>query len=132
MGLARQAEIEQLDAVRAEEDVGRLEVAMNESPSVQRLQRRQDGQGDVDRLGERQRTVRQAPRQRFAAEQLHDEERLSVFVTDVEELADVRMTQARRRARLAKETLARRRIAGIANGLDRHLPVQPLVLGDEY
>src|SRR5207244_9571667 len=81
------------------------------------------------RLGGRQRAALQRVGERFALEELHDQERLPVVVADVEELADVRVAQAGRGAGLADEALAGRGVAGVADGLDGHLAPQPLVLG---
>ena len=53
----------------------------------------------------RQLATRQTRRERFSFEVLHHQEVGPVLVTDVEQLADVRVRQARDRARLALETL---------------------------
>ena len=58
----RQAEVEQLHAVRREEHVRRLEVAMDDAAGVQRRQRREHAEADRHRLGHAQRPAPQAAR----------------------------------------------------------------------
>ena len=55
-----QAEVEQLHAVRSEEDVRRLEVAMDDPARVQSAERGQDAEPDRDRLRHAQRPIAQA------------------------------------------------------------------------
>ena len=68
------------------------------------------GVGDLDRalnrLRDAERTALQARRQRFPLDELHDEEIRAVLLDHVEERADVRMIQARDRARLTREPVA--------------------------
>ena len=49
-GRPRQTEVEQLHAVRSEEDVRGFQVAMHHAPAMQRLECGQDSQRNLDRL----------------------------------------------------------------------------------
>src|SRR6185369_3365861 len=66
----------------------------------------------LERFVERQRAPRQSGRQRFAVQVLHDQELEIVLAADVVQRADVRMVEARDRARLALEALAAVRLPG--------------------
>ena len=98
-----EAEIEQLDAVRREKDVRRLQIAVDDQPPVQRVERGKDGDGRRNRLGWRQRTFLQAIRQRLAFEQLHRQIGLAVVLTNLKELADMRVAHRGGRSRLAQQ-----------------------------
>jgi hypothetical protein len=52
----RESEIEQLHAVRCEEHVRGFQIAMHEASAMQRLERGQNRQRDLNRFGARQRT----------------------------------------------------------------------------
>ena len=104
----RETEVEQLDAVRREEDVGRLEIAMDDAARVQRRQRGQHAEADRHRLRDAHRPALQPLGERLALEQLHGDEQLAGVLADLVDLADVRMVDARRGAGLAPEPLARR------------------------
>ena len=88
LGGARETEVEQLHAVRREEDVGGLQVAMDNPARVNRVERREDGERDVGAPGERNRSAGQARRERLAIEQLHGDEQLAVRLADLVQLAD--------------------------------------------
>lgn len=53
----------------------------------------------------------------------------SFLVADVVKLADVRVTETGGRARLPEESLPSLGVDRLANGLDRHRALQPLVFG---
>ena len=57
-----ESKVEQLDAVRSEEDVRGLEVAVDDTETVERLQSREDTERDLERLGKREgpRVIRSA------------------------------------------------------------------------
>ena len=124
---ARQAEIEQLDAVRREEHVRRLQIAMHDPPPVQHVERREHRDRRRDRLGRRERPRFQAVRQRLALEKLHREKRLAVVLADLEELADVRVAHGRGGPRLAQQTIPHLRIRRREERLDRDRTLQSLV-----
>ena len=66
--------------------------------------------------------------ERLALEQLHGDEQLAVIVTDLVELAHVRMVDAGRGARLAPEPLARRLVSrGRRDRLEGDDAPEPLV-----
>ena len=75
---------------------------------VQRRERVQHAEPDRHGLGDAHRALLQALRQRRALEQLHGDEQVALVFADFVDLADVRMVDAGRRARLAPEALARR------------------------
>ncbi len=127
---ARQPEVEQLDAVGGEKDVRRFEVAMDQPAGVNRGQRREDPQRDVNALGERHRPAGEPRRQRLALEQLHRDEQLAVGLADLVQLADVGVRDAGGGARLAPEALSRLGIASrLAHHLDGDAAVKALVGG---
>ena len=101
----RQAEVEQLHAVRGQEHVGGLQVAMHDAARVQRRERGEHAEADRHRLGHAERATLQPLGQRFAIEQLHGDEQPAVVLADLVDLADVRVVHAGRRAGLAPETL---------------------------
>ena len=104
----RQAEVEQLDAVRRQEHVRRLQVAMDDAAAVEGGQGRQDPEGHRHRVGDAHRTAVQPIGERLALEQLHRDEEAGRVLADFVDLADVGMVDARRGARLAPEAPARR------------------------
>ena len=102
----REAEVEYLHlAAFGDEDVRRLDVAVDDAGRVRGVER----VGDLDGIVEEQRpsaaACRDAPAQRRAVEHLHDEERQVAVLADVIERADVRMVERRRRAGLALKAL---------------------------
>ena len=125
----RQAEVEQLHAVRREEHVRRLEVAVDDAARVQRGQRGQHAEADRHRLGDAQRPAPQALGERLALEQLHGDEQLAAVLADLVDLADVRMVDAGRGAGLAPEALARGLVAAPSDDivLSATRALQPLV-----
>ena len=105
----RDAEVEELHApVRQQEDVPRLDVAMNDLFLVRGGERVEDLVGDIEDEVDREPVVRlrSALAERFAVEQLHHQERAAVFRDVVIEHADdAVMVDAVRDAALAKEPL---------------------------
>ena len=107
----RDAEVEELHAaVRQQEDVPRLDVAMDDLFVVRRGERVEDLIGDVEHEIDREPFVvrlRGAIAERFAVEQLHHEERAAVFRDVVVDDADHAVViDAVRDAPLAKKPLA--------------------------
>ncbi len=86
---------------------------MHEAPAMQRLERGQNRQCDLDRFGARQRTTQQLDGKRFSVEQFHGEEQHAVLFADFVELAHIGMVEAGRRPGLAPQPAASR---GIAEG----------------
>src|SRR5262245_26572246 len=71
----RQPEIEHLHhAIVLHEDVGRLEIAMDDSTLVRRFERLGELPGDRDRVLDRQRSACDTLRQILALDEFHDDE----------------------------------------------------------
>ena len=108
----RDAEVEELDDLLVvdarEEDVGRLEVAVDDAGAVGAPERPADLLGDLRRLAQRQAPLALEPvAEVLAAEQLHHEVGEVAVDAVVEHLHDVRPAQARRRPGLPREARAR-------------------------
>jgi hypothetical protein len=68
--------------------------------------------------------------ERFAFEQFHGDEKLTAVFTDLVDLADVRVVDARRGARFAPEALARGLVVGDRrHRLQGHRTAEPFVAG---
>ena len=126
----RQAEVEQLHAVRREEDVRGLQVAVHQAPRVHGLERaraRRARSGRPPATAARPRFRRSASD--FAFEPLHGDEELAVVLADFVDVADVRMAERRRRHRASRQNRSRD-AAGVErlgpDHLDRHGPVEPV------
>jgi hypothetical protein len=132
IGPARQPEVEDLGpAVGRDDDVGRLEVAVNDAVPV----RVDEGVGNLeavtdDRLGG-ETAVRDQLRQRLAVDELHRDERSPVRRADLVDRADVRMVERRGGARLSQEAglVGGVRIGTGVDELDGDQAVQTLVVG---
>ena len=125
-----QSEIEQLDAVARDEHVGRLEIAMDDAARVDRAKRGEHLRRDRYRLGDAERAARQPLGERLAFEQFHREEQVVAILADVVDLADVRMIDARGRARLPPQSLPGRLVLSeTQNHLQRDGALQALVVG---
>ena len=119
-------EVEQLRARFRQHDVGRLQIAVDDSLPVGVG----ECTGDLDReaqdLIERQRTSAQALREGFSLEMLHHDELNAALLADVVERADVRMADLGDGQGLALETLDALGILRLFwfQDLDRHRPVE--------
>ena len=84
-----------------------------------------------DRFSDGKRTAPEPRRERFAIDELHDDEVDAAFVTDVVDGADVWMIESRNRERFALETRARIRLVQRRRRqhLDRDDAVQASVAG---
>src|SRR5262245_65428326 len=106
----RNAEVEQLDDARAarvgDEDVARLEIAVNDSQVVRRLQGGADRIQNLEHLAGREPTALIQDRSEVdALEQLHDVERTSVGqIVELEDVDDARVPDHVDGARLLHET----------------------------
>ncbi len=135
------AEVEHLDEVRAvgtlgEEQIARLEVAMDDAERVGLGERTARLRDVARRDGDRDRATRaQQLRQVATVEPLHhDERRAVVGAADVEHPAHVLVLELRRGARLAQEPLDGDRLVDETLGeqLQRHRRAQVDVLGREH
>ena len=101
------SEIEQLRAPCRQKDIRRFDVAMNDSGGVRRRERVGQCNRRLQQNGKVERALAQPLLERFALEELHDDERL-VFrrFADVVDGADVRMVQRGDRPRFTLKPLA--------------------------
>ncbi len=112
-GQLREAEVEHLRvAARSDEDVGRLDVTVDDSAAVSGVERVGDLDRDVDRSIDIERLLLYDMSQRVALEQLHDDELPPGVLADVVHGADVRVVEGRGGARLALEPFGRGAIRG--------------------
>ena len=89
------------------EDVGRLDVAMNDAGPVGRVERVRDVGGHGEEVGDRQCACAQPIFQRLAVEPLHGDERRPCVLADFIDGADVRMIECRGGPRFATEPFDR-------------------------
>jgi len=125
---ARQAEVEQLHAVRREKHVRGLQIAMNDRLRMERGESSEDTEGDRKGVRRAHRAVAQTVRQHFPFEQLHGDEQLTAVLADFVDLTDVGMVDAGGGARFAPEALACGLVAPDGRHcLERHRPLEALV-----
>jgi hypothetical protein len=128
---ARDSKVEQFAAIRRQEDVGGLEIAMHDAAAVKNVDRVEDFEADIDRFLERHWTAVKMRGERLTVEQLHRDEELPVGLPNLVELADVRMIDARGEPRFTPEALARYLIvrSGGVKDLERDGSLEPFVDG---
>src|SRR3981081_1874660 len=94
-------------AALGHKNICRLDVAMDDSLSVRRI----EGVGNFDTQRKQriefQRAIADTMFQRRAVEVLHDDERLAVLLADIVDGADVRMVECRGSSGLTAESLQR-------------------------
>ena len=129
--LVREAEVDESPAVRGEEEVRRLHVAVDDARVVQRGEGLEQVEGQRDRLFGGQRPALQPRRQGLAGEQLHDDVGLGVVLADLVDRAEVRVAHPGGGPRLAQEAAARR-VVGALQDLERDVPAERLVLGEVH
>jgi hypothetical protein len=127
------AEVRELGhAVLAQQDVARLDVAVQDPLVVRVVEPR----GDVAQDPRGGRAVGPALAQqrgeRAARDVLHEDHHVGALDHGVEDRDEVRVAQARADTRLAPEALQRVLGALRVQALDRHGPAQPLVLGEQH
>jgi len=122
--------IEQLHARLRQHDVAGLQIAVDDSAPVRRIERAGDLDADPQGLVDRQRAFAQPIRQRLALEELHDQVVGSVLVAHVVKRANVRMRELRDRLRLTLEALPQLRRGGHVRrqNFDRDIAAEPRVL----
>jgi hypothetical protein len=89
------------------EDVGRLDVAVDHALAVRRGQRAGDLDAERQRIFQRQRLAGDAMLQSLPFQQLHGDELLAAVLINLGDGADVRVVQRRGGPRLALEALQR-------------------------
>ena len=122
-----QAKVEHLRVSRTgNEDVGGLDVAMDDPFCVRLRQRLADLHSQLDHPVHRHRLAADRVLERLPLEQLHSDERRAVVLADLVDGADVGVVERRRRARLAQEALERRRVLRhlVRQELERHLAAE--------
>ena len=122
-GQLGEAEVEDLHiAALGDEDVGRLDVAMDDPGLVGSVERIGHLDAQLEDLLQHQRLTRDPILERLPLEILHDQKGLAVLLTDVVDGADMRVVQNRGGPRLALEALQGLPILDQALGkeLERH------------
>ena len=121
--------------VRRHEDVGRLDVAVDDAVAVGEA----EGGGDVGRdvggaLRQERAVAAQDVGQRAPVHVLHHHEVRAALTAEVEDADDVGVVEVGRRRGLAAEPLDEVRIGGVLGEqhLDRHRTVEQPVAGEEH
>ena len=126
-----QAEVEDLDAVlRRDEDVRRLQVAMDDALLVGCAQPVRDLRAEVERAAQRQPSPRQQPVERRAVEELGNDVGEAALDADVEDRDDVGVVEGGRGPGLLLEPAQAVGVVGHLGGqhLDRDLAIEALVV----
>ena len=109
----RQAEVEDFRvSLVSNEDVRRLDIAMNDAFGVRRIERVSDFYSNVQQLLEIHRTSLDQMFQRLPAQTLHHQEQLAIEFADFVDRANTRMIQCRRRSRFSSKTFEGLRVFG--------------------
>ena len=128
----RQAEVQHLGVAGArDEDVGRLDVAVHDPLGVRGRQRLGNSRAEAQHSIDLHRAPGDGMLQRLPLEQLHHQERCALVPPDLEDHADVRVVERRRRPRLAHEALDDVLVLRhlLRQELERHVAPQLQVLG---
>ena len=108
-----QAEVQHLrPPVGGDDNVGRLDVAVDDAVGVRRFKGRSDLHSVVERRGDRQSAARQHLVEREAVDQLHRDEGRARLVADLVDRDDIRVVQRRGRPRFQHEPPVSLLIAG--------------------
>ena len=131
VGQLGEAEIEDLQVIAvADEQVRRLDVAVDDAARVRRLERLGDLDPEVYDLLDRQRPLLDSLLHRQTLEQFHDDEGAAVLLAELVDRADVRMGQGGGEPRFALEARQPRRLGVVflAQELDRDLAIETEIL----
>ena len=126
-----EAEVHEPAAVRGEEEVRRLHVAVDDTGVVQGGEPLEEVEDELDGLARRHRPAPQPRGERLAGKELHHDERLAVVLADLVDRAQIRVAHARRRARLPQEASSRRVVRALQH-LQRDLAPQLPVLREVH
>ena len=118
-------------SARGDKYVRGLDVAVDDSFGVCRIECVRNLNPQLQHLLERQRLAGNAVLQRLAVEKLHRDELLAVLLADVVNGADVRVIQRRSRLRFAAEAFQRSGIVEhfVGQEFQRHRAMESRVLG---
>src|SRR5262245_39857561 len=116
-GELRQPKVENLgNAAPGDEDVRRLDVPMNDTLRVSRVESVCDLDAKVEHRFDLQWLALDAAFQGFALQKLHGDERFALMLFNLIDCADIRMVKRRGGLRLALKPLERLMIPGTAFG----------------
>jgi hypothetical protein len=130
--LLREPEVQNLRVARqCHQNVGRLEVAVDNPARVRRVERIGHLHGNRQRLGQWHGPARDPCRERLPLDEFHRDEMPAIAFADVVNRADIRMIERGGGASLATETLRRGGIDLLVRRqkLQRHRAAEPGVLG---
>jgi len=103
-----EAEVENLRSVRGQQDVGGLDIAVDDAGGMSRLKGVGEGRADLEEGPQVQRALPDSLLQGLTLEQLHDNKCPAIGrFADVVDRADVGVLQGRHGLRFARESLAR-------------------------
>ena len=114
-----------------QDDVGGLEIAVDDAPLVRGLECQRDLPGDRECFGDRQRPALQALGERRAFDELEHQGGDPGRLLEPVDRADVRMIERGQRSRFPRKTAAAFGITGEPRGqdLDRHVPPELRIVG---
>ena len=120
-----ESEVEQLHAVHGQEDIRRLQVAMDDAAAVKRGECGEHAECDRYRVGAGEGASCQPLRQHFALEELHRDEEPACVLANFVDLADVRVIHARGCTGLPPQPLTRPVVVRRSReGLHRNHPLE--------
>ena len=129
--LPRDSEVEQLHAGRRQDDVGGLQVGVNDAGMMGSVETVGDLGAVLERLTERYGPLGKPVGECFAVEKLHDQVVDAIVTTDIMHCADVRVIESRDRTRFVLEPFTPSWIAAGITGddLDRDGAIEARVGG---
>ena len=116
--MPRDSEVEQLHAARRQDDVGGLDIGVNDATTMGSVESISDLSGVLERLTDRYGPLGKTVGERFTVEKLHDQVVDAIVTADIMQCADVRMIESRHRTCLVLEPLSPSRVAARITGDD--------------
>jgi hypothetical protein len=121
-------EVQQLRPAIGKHDIAGFQVPVDDPYLMKRIQRGEQGQRNLPSFLSGKGTALDAPRQRFALNELHHQDQAVLLFRDVVNPAGIRMSYLRRRARLLPKSAAPGIVpVKFANHLERHDTLQPRI-----